>query len=222
MKLKKYMLIDLSLLIGIGVVIEALGIFAFNFMLRATVITSAVSLLVMVVAITRWRWKGLICAPFLALATLISGRFFNPHLDFRSLYGWELYLSTLGSLLSLSVNLIWFKYIDYNKTFKSIGLSLGLCLMDIFVSQLTLSLLYMAFTASKDFLILGFLAWNAFSFVLLLVGVYCFKRQNVLIDVEVDMKEKSQERIDDSDFRLNIEEENVEKEKGDLKDGESS
>ncbi|MDE6655909.1 MAG: hypothetical protein K2J85_02845 [Anaeroplasmataceae bacterium] len=213
------MLIDLSLLIGIGVVIEALGNFVFNYMLRAMLITSSISLLMMMVAITRWRWKGLIVAPFLVAAMIISGRYFNPHVDFREFYGWELYLAALGSLLSLSVNLIWFKYIDYKKTFKSIGLTLLLCLIDIIISQLIVSLLYMAFTA--NFMFLGFLAWNAFSYVLLIVGVFCFKKQNVLVDVETEITEKSQE-ISDSDFRLNIEEEVVEKEKGDFKDGESS
>ena len=68
---------------------------------------------------------------------------------------------------------------------------------------------------------LGFLACNSFSFILLIVGVYCFKKQNVLVDIEMEMKEKDQE-LNDSDFRLNIEEEVVEKEKGDFKDGESS
>lgn len=218
MKLKRYMIIDLSLLIGIGVIIEALGVFVFNKMLTATMITTAISLLIMMIAITRWRWKGLVVAPFLALATILSGRFFNPHLNYRGLYNWQLYISTLGSLLSMAVNLLWFKYIDYRKTFKSIRLTLLLCLIDVGMSQLSLSLLFLAFTG--QFFMLGFLAWNSFSFVILFVGVFCLRKQNVLIDIEADLKERSQE-VKDTDFRMNIEEV-VEKEKGDFKDGESS
>lgn len=228
MSLKKYMFLDLVILSVIGCIIEAVGIFAFNKMLTATMIASAISLLIMVIAITRWGWKGLFIAPVLAAATIISGRFFNPHETFKALYDWKLYLAIVLSLLSLSVNLIWLKYIDYKETFKKWKYILILCAIDIVVSQLVLSLAYFAFT--QQFLLLGFLAWDSCSFVILVIGCFVLKNQNVLVDVKANLIEKQQQQEDDSKFRMNLPEEDnnklkdkdeMEEEKGDLKNGES-
>ncbi len=215
MKIKKYMLIDLTLLIVIGVIVEAVGMVAFNTMINATLMTTACSLLIMFISITRWNWKGLIVAPFLVLATWIGGRFFNPHQEYKDAYGVAMFISSLVSLLSLSINLLWFKYKNYKETFKSIRYTLLLCFIDILISQLSLSLVFMIFT--KQFNFLAFMAWNLFSFVILIVGVMCIRGQTVLVDVEKDMIEKSQE-IKDTDFRIS---DDLEEEKGDLKDGEN-
>lgn len=215
MKIKKYMLIDLTLLIVIGVIVEAVGMVAFNTMINATLMTTACSLLIMFISITRWNWKGLIVAPFLVLATWIGGRFLNPHQEYKDAYGVAMFISSLVSLLSLSINLLWFKYKNYKETFKSIRYTLLLCFIDILISQLSLSLVFMIFT--KQFNFLAFMAWNLFSFVILIVGVMCIRGQTVLVDVEKDMIEKSQE-IKDTDFRIS---DDLEEEKGDLKDGEN-
>lgn len=77
------MVIDLAILALIGCLVELLGIYLFNAMLTATMITSAVSLLMMLISTTRWGYKGLIIAPLLALATIISGRFLMFTLNLR-------------------------------------------------------------------------------------------------------------------------------------------
>lgn len=227
MSLKKYMILDLVILSVIGCIIEAVGIFAFNKMLTARIIASAISLLMMMISITRWGWKGLLIAPVLAAATLISGRFFNPHETFKDLYDWRLYISIVLSLLSLSVNMIWFKYIDYKKTFKNWKYILILCVIDILTSQLVLTLAYWAF--AQEFGLLGFLAWNSCSFILLIVGTFILKNQNVLVNVKESLLEKRKQQEDDSNFRMNLPEEDnneikdideIEEEKGDYNDGE--
>ena len=86
------MVIDLITIGVIGTIIEALGIYIFNQMIYATIITSSFSLLVMLIGTTRWGSKGLILAPFLALATIVSGRFFVTNPDLRPNYDWKLYV----------------------------------------------------------------------------------------------------------------------------------
>lgn len=225
MSLKKYMILDLVILTVIGCIIEAVGILACNKMLTCNMIASAVSLLMMVVATTRWGWKGLFIAPFLALATIISGRFFNPHDEFKVMYEWKFYISILLSLLSIGVNLIWFKFINYKETFKQVKYVLLLGTIDIIVSQVVLTLVY--FALMQQFLFLAFLIWNACSYVLLLVGMFILKRQNVLIDVKQSLIEKNKE-VKDVDFRMDLPEdeeneldieEKIEK-KGDFNNGE--
>ena len=70
MSLKKYMLIDLVLTGIIGVAVEFLGVYVFNRMIYATIIPYAISLLIMMIATTRWGSLGITLVPFLALATV--------------------------------------------------------------------------------------------------------------------------------------------------------
>ncbi|MBD5390870.1 hypothetical protein HDR67_02570, partial [bacterium] len=72
------MAIDLVILTIIGCAGEVLGNFVFNKMLIATMIATTLSLLIVFVAIFRWGWRGLLIAPILALATVLSGYFLNP------------------------------------------------------------------------------------------------------------------------------------------------
>lgn len=225
MSLKKYMLIDLLILTVIGCIIEAVGVFTVNKMITATMVASAVSLLMMLIATTRWGWKGLFIAPILAAATIISGRFFNSHENFKALYDWKLYIAIVCSLLSFGVNEIWFRYINYKETFKSFKFILILSAIDIVASQLVLSLMY--FALAQQFLLLGFLAWNACSFVLLIIGAVVLRKQNVLVNVKENLLEMKNQP-DDADFRMNLEENEVQdiedeeekkEEKGDFNDG---
>lgn len=221
--LKKYMCIDLGVLIVIGCAVEVLGIYIFNKMLTAEMITSAFSLLITVVAITRWGWKGLFVTPFLALATLLSGRLMNPHTEFRELYDWKLYVATLFQLLSLSVNFIWYKkYRSEEKTFKTLSSVFLITLLDSAVSLIVLSLVYLA--CSFRFMILGFLIWNAFAYALLLLGTLILGRQNILVNVKRALIAQKKELEFEKNFKFSLEEEkqteNSLEKKGDFKDGQ--
>lgn len=223
--LRKYMVIDLAILALIGCLVELLGIYLFNAMLTATMITSAVSLLMMLISTTRWGYKGLIIAPLLALATIISGRFFNVHAEFKALYDWKLYLVILISLLSFAVNLLWYKKIDYRQNYKKISTTVGICLLDIVVSQLVLSLAYLAFYG--QFLLLGFIVWNAFAFVILIIGAIVLSKQGVIVNIKQNLLERKEELELEKKLEFNFEENedkenNIEKKEGEFKNGQSS
>ena len=98
MSFKKYMLIDLVLTGIIGVAVEFLGVYVFNRMIYATIIPYAISLLIMMIATTRWGSLGITLVPFLALATVLSGRLINPQEALKACYDWRLYISLLFSL----------------------------------------------------------------------------------------------------------------------------
>ena len=141
--LRKFMIIDLLILGIIGCVIEAVLMYAFNMMINANLIASAASLLVLLVAISRWGKKGLFLIPFLALSTVLSGRFFNVHEYYREYYDWQFYISVCCSLLASGVSsMVWYKYSNQKLTFKSPYKTFGLCFINIFVSLITLSLIY--------------------------------------------------------------------------------
>lgn len=187
------MILDLLFLGIIGCVIEVVGIYAFNKMIYASMITSAVSLLIMFVATTRWGIKGLILAPFLALATVLSGRFLihiTEEINFRSNYDWRLYIAITCSLLSFAINSLWFKKISHKETFKYKGKMMLLVVIDILVSQIVLSFVYLVLR--RTFLILGFATWNMFSFIIFIVGAFVLSGQNVLVNIKENLLEVEQ------------------------------
>ena len=66
MSLKKYMLVDLFITCCIGIVVEFLGTYVLNKIIYATIIPYAISLLIMMVATTRWGSWGWLIAPLIA------------------------------------------------------------------------------------------------------------------------------------------------------------
>lgn len=212
------MAIDLVILTFIGCIGEVFGNFISNKVLIAEAITASISLLIMMVATYRWGWRGLIIAPILALATILSGRLINSHVNYRKYYNWQLYLATLAQLLSMAINLLWFKKVkDEEATAKSLQSLLLLCLLDCVVSLLALSLVYLIMTFR--FLLLGFMAWNAFAYVILFVGAFVLSRQGILVNVKKNMISQKAEREETENFRMNLpdeKEENLEKKKGDF------
>ncbi len=214
------MLVDLAILGVIGIIVEAIGIYAFNAMLTCMMMSTAFSLLIMFAATTRWGWKGLILAPILALATILCGRFLNPRVTYRINYDWKLYIATVFQLLSVSFNILWFKKIkDEYQTTKSIQLTFGLCAIDCIISLLVLSLVYLIL--AKKFLLLSFIIWNAFGYAILFVGAFILSRQNILVNIKKDLIRKEQDRKEaEADFSLNLsDEEKLDEQKGDYKNG---
>ena len=212
------MIIDLIIMGVIGFAIEALGIYIFNQMIYATIITSSFSLLMMLMATTRWGWKGLVLAPVLALATVISGKYFITNPNFRPNYDWQLYVAVLFSLLAFAVNVIWFKKKNYRQTYSKVSNIFILVLIDIVVSQITLSIVYLIL--KQTFQLFAFFAWNLFSFVVLFVGALALRAMGVMIDVKENINYTKQ-MLEDERTSFNFddeEEENSKKEEGELKD----
>lgn len=212
------MAIDLIILAVIGCAVEFLGIFVFNKMIVAQAMTSAISLLIMMVATFRWGWKGLLLSPLLALATILSGHFINPQIDYRQNYDWRLYIATLAQLLSTAVNLLWFKKIkDEQATAKKLQFLFALCAIDCIVSLLSVSLVYLVL--SFKFLLLDFAIWNAFSYAILFVGSFVLSRQEILVNVKKNIINKKVEREEAENFKMNLPDEkenNLEDKKGEF------
>ena len=212
------MMIDLITISIVGFIIEALGIYVFNKMIYATVMSGSFSLLIMLLATTRWGAKGLVVAPVLALGTIISGRFFIENPDLRSNYGWELYIASTISLLSLAINCLWFKKKNYRVTYRYASNIFILVLIDIVISLVTLSIVYLIF--KQTFQLFGFLIWNSLGYVVLCVGAFALKGMGVMVNVKQNIiynKELAEDEMTSFSFD-DEEEENSKKEEGELKD----
>lgn len=103
----KYMTFDLVVLTVIGFILEVLSI-KFGGEVLDGAPTAFITLLIMFIAIVRWNAWGMVVAPFLALATLLGGKWSGY--DYLSkVYDWRIYISTVAGLLSFGVDAIIFK-----------------------------------------------------------------------------------------------------------------
>ena len=116
----KYMIIDLAALIIIGALLEGLTSRFIGFALDAAP-TVTFSLLIVFVAVARWKAYGLLTIPFLVFSMILGGHFsdISYYAAFYSFSNWQLYLSVMIALaLSFSVNLIFFMNHKTNKIMK--------------------------------------------------------------------------------------------------------
>lgn len=94
--------------------------------------TFTFSLLIMYVAVARWNLLGLLLAPVLAAANYLGGRY-NDILYLGATYDWKLYLSTAIGLMSVGLNVIFFKKFKTKKVVNQTWAAIGLILLDYVV-----------------------------------------------------------------------------------------
>ena len=94
--------------------------------------TFTFSLLIMYVAVARWNLWGVLLAPVLAAANYLGGRY-NDILYLGATYDWKLYLSTAIGLMSVGLNVIFFKKFKTKKVVNQTWAAIGLILLDYVV-----------------------------------------------------------------------------------------
>lgn len=143
----KYMAIDLLVLTIIGVILEALTSRFIGFVLDAAP-TITFSLLIVYVAVARWKLWGLLPIPFLVLATILGGHFseISYYAAFYSFSNWQLILSMMIALAGIGLNVIVFSKQRTNKIMKSIWQMLGILVLDYIIYCGIQFVLYRLFT----------------------------------------------------------------------------
>lgn len=194
--LKKYMFYDLGMLAIIGVVIEMVGVYVSDTMFSGTFTTFCFSVLIMIVALSRWGIKGLLISPFLALSTFVCGKFLIAHSGYRELYDGTVLLAIFLSLVSISTILIWFKIFGSKRILGNMGLTLLLCLyviaLVIGVQTLTYWIFNNGITISV-FLII----YNGLGIIFTFVGAGLLRQQQVLVNVKQKiLDDKKQRELD--------------------------
>ena len=147
----KYMIIDLAVLIAIGALLEGLTSRFVGFALDAAP-TVTFSLLILFVAVARWKAYGLITIPFLVFSMILGGHFsdLSYYAAFYSFSNWQLYLSVMIALaLSVSVNLIFFRKHRTNKIMKVWWQMLLILVMDYVLYCGIQFVLYRLFTTGN-------------------------------------------------------------------------
>lgn len=91
--------------------------------------TFTFGLLITFVAVARWNLWGLTVVPLMAAANLVGGHF-NDLLFLAATYDWRIFVSTLLGLLTVGINVIFFKKFGTKKTIHNTMAMIGLVLLN--------------------------------------------------------------------------------------------
>ena len=105
--IKSYMLMDLAMITVIGCILEG-TVTCMSGLVFSSVPTISISLLVVLLALVRWNFWGLITVPFLALSTIVGGML-SPVVNFKAAYEWRAYFSVVIGLLFTGFSVLVFK-----------------------------------------------------------------------------------------------------------------
>ena len=143
----KYMAIDLLVLTIIGCLLEGL-VSRFIGLLLDAAPTITFSLLIVFIAVTRWKLWGLIPIPFLVLATILGGHFgeIPYYAAFYDFNNWQLILSMMIGLAFIGLNVIVFRKGKTNQIMKSVWKVLLILVVDYILYCGVQFVLYRLFT----------------------------------------------------------------------------
>ena len=111
--------VDLTLLAIIGCLLEGLATGMSSFVFNGTP-TFTFSLLIVFLAVARWNLWGLLLAPVLAIATIVGGNM--GIIDrYAAVYNWKIYISTTLGLITVGLNVIFFKKFGTRKVINGTG-----------------------------------------------------------------------------------------------------
>ena len=203
MKLKTYRIVDLIMISALAFGIELLTTLCVNMFIPNIRPFPVLGMLMALVAITRWGWIGIIVIPINTLANFIMGRFAIPAINYRESYDLVSFLVTMLSSTSSLIALIWYKVKGIKNLYKDKIATVNMVGTIIF-TNLVICVLYSALgniisggsITLKDFgaRVLGMLLYNAFGYLVLLLGSLLLARQDVFYDVKTRLIEARDER----------------------------
>lgn len=204
MSLKKYMIIDLSILCLISILLETLTTYLVNYMYVGAFPTTVISLLLTFLAIARWGYKGLIVIPFCAVGNLIGGQF----LVFKGVtYDWRVFLSVMLGLASLSINLIPFHRWKTNVVIKNNYALCGMMIGNIVLYELVRGISYsFILRGTSVHLLSNAWGYDVTAMVILFVMGFILKKQGTLYNFKDKIiAEREQAELDrkiESEFTI--------------------
>lgn len=193
MSLKKYMLIDMLMLGLVGALLEGVCTNGGYFVLAGHSPTMVISLLIMVLAITRWNWWGLILAPVLALGNYIGGLSINGVEGYNQIFNIQYYLSVTLGLLSSAIILLFYRFIGRKRITGNNMALFGLCLV-VFILYEGVRFASYWIIGGRYLGVLQASLYDLIGLVVLVVGSIIVNLQGSLVNVKEKLIEENEER----------------------------
>ena len=194
------MVIDLAMLVVFGTIAEAIALYVIPTILPNAFPFFCASMLVCILAITRWNWKGMMVVPIMALVTVLLGRLmtsvssYDEVKELTKYYDWRLFVT---NMVTFSVSLILWpikKAVKRKEVFSS-----RVFVEFIVVIVLAIGMLAQVFTYS----LVKLAAPNKFAAVLVisdmpaviitLIFMAVLRHQGIFVDAKQDLISKKEE-----------------------------
>lgn len=212
MKFKTYRIIDLTMLCVLAFGIEIMTTAVVNSIIPGGFsFYPVIGLFMTVVAVTRWKYRGLVVIPFNALANYIACVYMCKAIDYDIL---RLFV-TMFSNLSAMIILVWYKNKGIKETYKGIAnysLSCGSIILTSLVGVLLISIILGIARSQSLNLAISDIAsavftiayTHVFAYVILLLGVFIFNSMDILVDVKEKLIQMKRDRENESKYYTNI------------------
>ncbi|MGM9971724.1 MAG: hypothetical protein ACI35W_04885 [Anaeroplasmataceae bacterium] len=193
MSIKRYMVIDFITLFVIGTIVELIAMYIIPRSIPASAPYYCVSVLVILVALSRWGVKGLILAPVMACVSFLSGKLLGVY---KGNYDLTLFLSDLVGFLGCSVVLLFRKKNKKEALFGEISSTIGQVLLTLVIVIILQTIVVCLMNLDIDVLgTFGYIAiQDASGMVVTLIMIIPLRHQQVLLDVKKDLISKSEEK----------------------------
>lgn len=242
--------VDLFLLAAIGCVLEGVVTALSGFVFNGTP-TFTFSLLIIYLAVVRWNLWGLLLAPILVLATILGGSLGIID-RYAAVYDWRVYISSTLGLITAGLNVIFFKRFGTRKVINATGMMIILVLVNYLTYSLVSFLTYrlicagtLAHSGVLEFVyniyeegntiqtsvnlcayVESAFVYNLFGLAVAIIGLFVLRSQgvvnNVIDKLVEDKKNAELDRIAESNFTFNIQEEAKTEESNDTSDSSAN
>lgn len=199
--IKKYMIIDLAMLISLGVIVELIAMFAVPRVLNNASPFFVVSLLICILAVERWNFKGAISIPIMAVLSTLIGFVLSKIAkieaikDLEDFYNWRVVLTNVisfgSSLLLIPLKKTFAKKEMFGERITAELIALVILVVCYVAQVLVFSMV--AFASPVKFA--GTMAINMLPAVLVtLLFMAVLRHQGILVDAKKDLIDKQKEK----------------------------
>ena len=195
MSLRKYMLIDLLILAIVGAVLEGIGTWACFYAFVGSTPTTIFSLLILFMAVTRWKWWGLVTIPILAFGNIIGALSLDTGalVDYKQMFDARYFISNIFGLCSMCWVPIIQKFIGTKKSINHTGILIGI-LVGIFFGYETIRIVSYWIIGGEYQVVINANFVDLIALVMLIIGCLIIRLQGSLVDVKTKLLEDNKER----------------------------
>ena len=195
--IKKYMIIDLLVIALTGLIFEIIVMYIFLEMFGSHVVPFyIISLLITIISVGRWNYKGLVMAPIMSLISVLCGYLVRRMTDSDgyAIYNWKMYITNCLSLLTAIV-IIPFK--KMSKTFnenKDGAIATAIIFGVMVLAYLVEVLSYGVLTLTNPIEYLAALAVvNIPCWFFTILVMFILRKQGIVVDVKKNLISKKKE-----------------------------
>lgn len=197
MDIKKYRIVDLTILLIVGVATELMGSLLINAMMPWVVPVFTSAIIILIVAMVRWGAIGMILAPILALASYIGALFIMPNKGDGIEQMPVSYLVNLAFLLPTLALYPFIKKYNYEEMFNTGGKRV-LCIFAVYILGSILGGLMFTLHSLNFILSIGtLLVQQSMSLVITVIFMEMLTRQGTLVNVKKKfLREREEAQLD--------------------------